>query len=321
MQAHARSVLPPAIAALAVSLSVFAFSPLNSAANAAECLTAPKGAAPQGSHWYYRLERGSQRKCWRLVQKDQKGQGTAAQAAAQGDVDDDTDDTPAPQIAKKSGGRAAAPQSKASQAALVTRNVSDSENASDTEKSGNATAAAQPVQWPDPPASMMERPEDPAPVAPAQTAPTETIPAQTAGDAPAPAAVAQQPDQQPLVTADGVAPAPAPGGATASSSTSAASGGTSTTSGGTSSLQFIFAVIAFVGLVACPIFYLAGVRLRRSDVLNKAQHLNALPAEVPASPRAPTFQPLPPMDLMPRQHDDVEEAMQRFAERWKRRAA
>src|SRR5882672_5442949 len=101
MQAHARSVLPPAITALAVSLSVFAFSPLNSAANAAEtCLAAPKGAAPQGSHWYYRVERGSQRKCWRLVQKDQKGQGTAAQAAPQGDADDDTDESPAPQAAK-----------------------------------------------------------------------------------------------------------------------------------------------------------------------------------------------------------------------------
>jgi hypothetical protein len=311
MQAHARSVLPPAIAALAVSLSIFAFLPLNSAANAAEtCLTAPKGAAPQGSHWYYRLERGTQRKCWRLVLKDQKGQSAAAQATPQGDADDDAEESPAPQIAKKSGGRAAAPPPKASPA-LVTRNASDTENASDSENTSNTTATAQPVQWPDPPASMLARPEDPA-IAPA--APAQAVPAQTVSDAPAPAAMAQQPDQQPVVTADSAAAAPAAGGA------SAASGGTSAALGGTSALQFIFAIVAFVGLVACPIFYLAGVRLRRSDVLNKAQHLNALPAEVPASPRAPTFQPLPPMDLMP-QRDDVEEAMQRFAERWKRRAA
>jgi hypothetical protein len=293
--------LPPAIAALAVSLSVFMLSPLSSAANAAEtCLAAPKGAAPQGSHWYYRVERGSQRKCWRLVQKDQKAQRAGAPADPQGDVDDDTDESPAPQAAKKPGGRVAAPQPTASQA-LVTSNVSDTENTSDT-SAGAATA--QPVQWPDPPASMMERPADPAPVAPAQTA----------SDAPAPAAVAEQPDQQPVATADSTATAPAADG------TSAASGGISASAGGTSVLQFIFAIIAFVGLVACPIFYIAGVRLRRSDVLNKAQHLNALPAEVPAAPGAPTFQPLPPMNLMP-QHDDVEEAMQRFAERWKRRAA
>jgi hypothetical protein len=69
----------------------------------------------------------------------------------------------------------------------------------------------------------------------------------------------------------------------------------------------------------CATFYLGGVRRRRADVLNKAQHLNRLPSRVPADD-APTFQPLPPMSLMLR-HDDVEEAMQRFSQRWKRRAA
>jgi hypothetical protein len=305
MQAHARFVLPPAIAALAVSLSLSTALPLG--AHAAEtCLAAPKGAAPQGSHWYYRLERGSQRKCWRLVQKDQKGQGTAAQAAPQGDVDDDTEETPAPQAAKKPGGRVTAPQPKAS-STLVTKDVSDTDNTNDT------TATTQPVQWPDPPASMMERAADPIT--------TPVAPAQTVSDAPVPAAIAEQPVQQPMAAADSPATAPAAGGTSAASGgTSAAAGGISAAPDGTSVLQFIFAIIAFVGLVACPIFYLAGVRLRRSDVLSKAQHLNALPAEVPAAPGAPTFQPLPPMNLMP-QHDDVEEAMQRFNERWKRRAA
>src|SRR5438876_575015 len=111
MQAYARSVLPPAIAALAVSLSLSTALPFG--AHAAEtCLAAPKGAAPQGSHWYYRLERGSQRKCWRLVQKDQKGESAAAQAAPQGDAGDDTDEPPAPQATKKSGGRVTAAQPK-----------------------------------------------------------------------------------------------------------------------------------------------------------------------------------------------------------------
>src|SRR5215468_10201527 len=31
---------------------------------AAECIAAPKGGAPQGSHWYYRWDRQGQRKCW-----------------------------------------------------------------------------------------------------------------------------------------------------------------------------------------------------------------------------------------------------------------
>jgi hypothetical protein len=34
------------------------------------CLTEPSGANPQGQHWYYRIERGTGRKCWYL-----RGQG------------------------------------------------------------------------------------------------------------------------------------------------------------------------------------------------------------------------------------------------------
>jgi len=33
-------------------------------ARADDCLTAPNSAAPQGSHWYYRLDRATQRQCW-----------------------------------------------------------------------------------------------------------------------------------------------------------------------------------------------------------------------------------------------------------------
>src|SRR6266516_1064296 len=100
MQAEARSVLPPAIAALAISFSVFMASELISTANAAEtCLAAPKGAAPQGSHWYYRVDQGTQRKCWRLVQKDQKGRSAAAQTDPQGDMDEETEAAAAPPAA------------------------------------------------------------------------------------------------------------------------------------------------------------------------------------------------------------------------------
>ena len=120
MLVQPRSILPSTIAALTASLSVFAFLPLHSAAYAAEtCLAAPEGAAPQGGHWRYRLERGTQRKCWRLVQKDQKGQRAATQTDPQGDVEDDTDEAPAPQVAKKAAGRVTPPQPKAAPA-LVT---------------------------------------------------------------------------------------------------------------------------------------------------------------------------------------------------------
>ena len=33
---------------------------------AADCLTKPSRDAPSGQHWYYRLDRGTDRKCWYL---------------------------------------------------------------------------------------------------------------------------------------------------------------------------------------------------------------------------------------------------------------
>jgi hypothetical protein len=36
------------------------------AARAADCAAAPGSSAPQGSHWYYRLDRTTHDKCWHL---------------------------------------------------------------------------------------------------------------------------------------------------------------------------------------------------------------------------------------------------------------
>src|SRR5690349_12714484 len=33
-------------------------------ARAEDCLAGPNAHAPQGSHWYYRLDRATHRKCW-----------------------------------------------------------------------------------------------------------------------------------------------------------------------------------------------------------------------------------------------------------------
>lgn len=83
----------PMIAALAVSVSVSTI--FTSGSHAAEtCLTAPKGAAPEGSHWYYRTDRPSQRKCWRLVKLDQQPQRTATLATPQPEPADDEDAAP-----------------------------------------------------------------------------------------------------------------------------------------------------------------------------------------------------------------------------------
>jgi hypothetical protein len=43
-----------------------------------DCLSAPKGQTPEGSHWYYRIERGTKRHCWYLRAE---GDNTLSQAA------------------------------------------------------------------------------------------------------------------------------------------------------------------------------------------------------------------------------------------------
>jgi len=292
MQVDARSVLPPAIAALAVSLSFSALVATTAPARTAEtCLAAPKGTAPQGSHWHYRLERGTQRKCWRLVQQELKSRNVAAQASARREANQETDEpaaAPSPRAAKRSAGRLMAAPPTDPQAPVTT----DAGNIRDTPEANGAAPAAQAVQWPDPPVSGVERPAEPVA---AIVAPTET-----AKDASAPAAMLEQPVQQSSAAADNVAAAPA--------------------GDGSSTLRFVFAALAAFGLLLCAMFYIAGARRRRTDVLSKAQHLNRLPLEVPAAADAATFQPLPPMDLIPR-HDDVDEALQRVSRRWKHRAA
>jgi hypothetical protein len=44
--------------------------PQGAASAAEECLSAPKGASPEGSHWYYRIDRATTHHCWYLGQRD-----------------------------------------------------------------------------------------------------------------------------------------------------------------------------------------------------------------------------------------------------------
>jgi hypothetical protein len=53
------------------------------APDADECLSGPKGQAPSGNHWYYRIERGTKRHCWYLgPQRDARAQATPANQSA-----------------------------------------------------------------------------------------------------------------------------------------------------------------------------------------------------------------------------------------------
>jgi hypothetical protein len=49
----------------------------------AECLVAPRGAAPQGQHWFFRTDKATQQKCWYLRARDAETTGaTQTQGAA-----------------------------------------------------------------------------------------------------------------------------------------------------------------------------------------------------------------------------------------------
>jgi hypothetical protein len=70
--------------ALVASLLVVAVGigvPTNTA-RADDCLTEPNSPAPEGSHWYYHIDRATQRKCWHVRATDQPAEQTAAPAAS-----------------------------------------------------------------------------------------------------------------------------------------------------------------------------------------------------------------------------------------------
>jgi hypothetical protein len=67
------------------------------------CLSRPGAAGPKGTHWYYRIERGSGRKCWYLGSADQKlrrAERKAVPTPAPRPVEEEAEqvaaDTPAP---------------------------------------------------------------------------------------------------------------------------------------------------------------------------------------------------------------------------------
>jgi len=66
----------------AVCISILAGAPLTTISHgetvaAVDCLSAPKGEPPPGSHWYYRIEHATKRHCWYL-----RGEGEQLSQAA-----------------------------------------------------------------------------------------------------------------------------------------------------------------------------------------------------------------------------------------------
>jgi hypothetical protein len=62
-------------------MAAMSILPDSRARAADECQAAPKGSAPQGSRWYYRTDRTTQRKCWFLSEPGAKASPSAAALA------------------------------------------------------------------------------------------------------------------------------------------------------------------------------------------------------------------------------------------------
>jgi hypothetical protein len=72
-------------ASVLAGVSLTAVAP-NAVRAADDCLLTPKAETPAGSHWYYRIERGTKRHCWYLRAEGE----TPSQAAAAPDASPDT---------------------------------------------------------------------------------------------------------------------------------------------------------------------------------------------------------------------------------------
>lgn len=55
---------------------------MSSGRAADECLRGPKGSAPEGSHWYYRVDRSTGRHCWYLGAKGAKVRQTSSRSSS-----------------------------------------------------------------------------------------------------------------------------------------------------------------------------------------------------------------------------------------------
>jgi hypothetical protein len=70
------------VAAIFMILFAEAFLAGRASRAAEDCISEPNAAAPEGSHWYYRVDRTTQQKCWHLRPEGIKGSPRTQQATS-----------------------------------------------------------------------------------------------------------------------------------------------------------------------------------------------------------------------------------------------
>jgi hypothetical protein len=78
--------IPRRMGSMALLATLLAWSAgvgaLTTTATADDCLAEPNSSAPAGSHWYYHMDRATQRKCWYIRATDQPVEPAAAQVTS-----------------------------------------------------------------------------------------------------------------------------------------------------------------------------------------------------------------------------------------------
>jgi hypothetical protein len=126
---------------------------LGAAHAAADCLSAPKGAGPAGSHWYYRVDRATKRHCWYLGEAG----GKVSQSAPPKAIHSTTAVAPAARTPVQrpiADARAEWPPQAVAERAKEAMTPAPADPA-DSESNGDAVGAAAPssviaTRWPEP---------------------------------------------------------------------------------------------------------------------------------------------------------------------------
>lgn len=136
---------------------------------AADCLASPKGAAPQGQHWFYRVERATKRQCWYLRAEGAKEgakEGANATQSAQATPDTPSAAPAAPQSVQNAHAEYITSQTSAAASAPAPAAAATQPAPGITD--ANAAQPAIATRWPDAaPASPAPQPSPATAVAPA----------------------------------------------------------------------------------------------------------------------------------------------------------
>lgn len=169
-----------------------------STANAAsDCLASPKGVAPQGQHWFYRLERATKRQCWYLRAEGAK-EGAKAAPSVQATADASNAAPAAPQSVQNARAEYVASQASAAPSAPAPAAAAP-QQAAGTSADANAAQPAVATPWPDPAAATASPAPQPSPATPSAPATTPAQPSATpaASSAPVTLATADAPTDKP----------------------------------------------------------------------------------------------------------------------------